>query len=189
MPYCSLRSGTSSLARRYRWSGFLGTAMSCQPGVVGDPESHSDPGLRLHQPSSESRITALSRAVGRSPARAPRSCRSPKRASDTSSLVNGSVQMGGVRSATLACLGADCSVRFPGFFDVAPLIRCPSAFSVTAGRYTVTGRWSPLNRRNDNSLTPMRRIAIEIAAANPASVGAPIATAPGGRGSMPPRSR
>src|SRR3984893_17831909 len=49
---------------------------------------------------------------------------------------------------------------------------------------TVTGRWSPLNRRNDNSLTSMVRIAIELAAANPASVGAPIATAPGGRGSM-----
>src|ERR1700730_17151685 len=60
-------------------------------------------------------------------------------------------------------LGADCSVRFPGFFDVAPLIRCAPAFSVTADRNTVPGRWSPLNRRNDNSLTSMVRIAIEIA--------------------------
>jgi hypothetical protein len=37
-------------------------------------------------------------------------------------------------------LGADCSVRFPGFFDVAPLIRSPPAFSVTAGRNTGAGR-------------------------------------------------
>jgi hypothetical protein len=35
-------------------------------------------------------------------------------------------------------LGAGSSVRFPGFFDVAPLIRSPHAFSVTAGRNTFT---------------------------------------------------
>ena len=37
----------------------LGTAMSCQPGVVGDPEKRTDPGLRRHQLSGERRIPSV----------------------------------------------------------------------------------------------------------------------------------
>src|ERR1700730_14842904 len=64
-------------------------------------------------------------------------------------------------------LGVDCSVRFPGFFDVAPLIRCPPAFSVTAGRKTVeigagtvlvsgtpTHSWDKTRRRSRRDLNP-----------------------------------
>jgi hypothetical protein len=41
------------------YGGVLGTAMSCQPGVVGDPEKRTDPGLRRHQLSSERRIPSV----------------------------------------------------------------------------------------------------------------------------------
>jgi hypothetical protein len=38
------------------YGAVLGTAMSCQPGVEGDPEKRSDSGLRLRHLSSERRI-------------------------------------------------------------------------------------------------------------------------------------
>src|SRR4029077_8140072 len=72
-------------------------------------------------------------------------------------------------------LGVDCSVRFPGFFDVAPLIRRPPAFSVTAGRKTVeigagtvlvsgtpTHSWDKTRRRSRRDLDPWSRGSIPI---------------------------
>jgi hypothetical protein len=49
-------------------------AMSCQRGVVGDPESTLIQNFASISRPASAASRALSRAVGRSPARAPRSC-------------------------------------------------------------------------------------------------------------------
>jgi len=53
----------------------LNTAMSCQPGVVGDPDSTLIQDFASISRPASAASRALSRAVGRFPARAPRSRR------------------------------------------------------------------------------------------------------------------